>query len=117
MKENQILVIIKEPGKAPRVEPLFDNDLKAFQKAVGGYIETVTLATDLVIICNEEGRLKELPYNRLASMFYGEMYHGQPILGDVIFACYEYDYLISMDRAEKVVEDMLNCFRFLRRSA
>ena len=63
MKENQILVIIKEPGKAPVVEPLFDNDLKAFQKAAGGYIETVTLATDLVIICNEEGRLKGLPHN------------------------------------------------------
>ena len=65
-------MVIKEPGKAPRVEPLFDNDLKAFQEAVGGYIETVTLATDLVtptkfpdlvIICNEEGRLKGLPWN------------------------------------------------------
>ena len=63
MKENQILVVIKEPGKAPRVEPLFDNDLKAFQEAVGGYIETVTLATDLVFICNEEGRLRGLPFN------------------------------------------------------
>ena len=63
MKEKQILVIIKEPGKEPVVEPLFDNDLKAFQEAVGGYIETVTLATDLVIICNEEGRLKGLPHN------------------------------------------------------
>lgn len=63
MKENQILVIIKEPGKAPVVEPLFDNDLKAFQDAVGGYIETVTFATDLVIVCNEEGRLRGLPHN------------------------------------------------------
>ena len=63
MKENQILVVIKEPGKAPAVEPLFDNDLKVFQKAVGGYIETVTIATDLVIICNEEGRLQGLPHN------------------------------------------------------
>ena len=48
---------------APRVEPMFDNDLKAFQEAVGGYIETVTVATDLVIICNEEGRLQGLPWN------------------------------------------------------
>ena len=40
MKENQILVIIKEPGKDPVVEPLFDNTLEAFQEAVGGYIET-----------------------------------------------------------------------------
>lgn len=63
MHERQILVIIKEPGKAPRVEPLFDNDLKAFQEMVGGHIETVTVATDLVIICNEEWRLMGLPWN------------------------------------------------------
>ena len=63
MKENQILVVIKEPGKAPRLEPLFDNKLEAFQKVVGGYIETVTFSPDFVIICNEEGRLKKLPFN------------------------------------------------------
>jgi hypothetical protein len=62
-KEAQILVIVKEPGKAPRVEPLFDNTLEAFQAAVGGYIETVTLAANLVLICNEEGRIRGLPYN------------------------------------------------------
>ena len=63
LKENQILVVIKEPGQAPGVEPLFDNTLEAFQKAVGGYIETVTIAQDLIIICNEEGRLRGLPFN------------------------------------------------------
>ena len=56
-------MIIKEPGKAARVEPLFENELEAFRQAVGGFIETVTVATDLVIICNEEGRLKGLPWN------------------------------------------------------
>lgn len=63
MKENQILVVIKEPGQAPKVEPLFDNTLESFQKTVGGWIEAVTLAEDLVIICNEEGRLRDLPVN------------------------------------------------------
>jgi hypothetical protein len=29
---------------------------------VGGYIETVTLASDCVVICDEDGRLKEKPY-------------------------------------------------------
>ena len=62
-KENQILVVIKEPGKAPRVEPLFSNTLEAFQGAVGGYIEAVTLCTDLVLIVNEEGRIRGLPFN------------------------------------------------------
>ena len=63
MKENQILVVIKEPGKEPRVEPLFDNTLDAFKEAVGGWIECVTIADDLVIICNEEGKLRGLPFN------------------------------------------------------
>ena len=63
LKENQILVVIKEPGQAPKVEPLFDNTLESFQETVGGWIETVTIAEDLVIICNEEGRLRGLPEN------------------------------------------------------
>lgn len=49
MKENQIMVIIKEPGKEPYIEPLFENTLEAFQTAVGGYIETVTIATDAAV--------------------------------------------------------------------
>lgn len=57
MGEKQILVAIKKPGELPGLEPLFENSLEAFQKAVGGYIEVVTVASDLVLICNEEGRL------------------------------------------------------------
>lgn len=63
MEEKQILVLVKEPGKLAELEPLFDNTLEAFQKAVGGYIETVTLRDDLVVICNEEGRLLGLEPN------------------------------------------------------
>lgn len=63
MKERQILVIVKRPGEPPELEPLFENTLEAFQRAVGGYIETVSFATDAAIICNEEGRLQRLPYN------------------------------------------------------
>lgn len=63
MKERQILVIVKRPGEPPELEPLFENTLEAFQRAVGGYIETCTFASDAAIICNEEGRLQRLPYN------------------------------------------------------
>lgn len=37
------------------------NELKTFQKGVGGYIETFRFAPDAVIICNEEGLLKGMP--------------------------------------------------------
>lgn len=72
-KEAQILICVKYPGEEPRVEPLFDNTLEAFQEAVGGYIEAVTLCSDLVLICNEEGRIRGLPYNTTIAgcQFYG----------------------------------------------
>lgn len=54
---KKISVIIKEPGKVPRHVNISDT-LENLQKTVGGYIETVTFATDLVVICDEEGRLK-----------------------------------------------------------
>ena len=76
--EKQILVVIKDPGQEPRVDPLFDNTLEAFQKAVGGYIETVTVFRDLVLIVNEEGRILGLPYNC--------HFCGMPIYGPVVAA-------------------------------
>lgn len=63
LEEKQILAIVKKPGKAPQVEPLFTNSLHALQEVVGGYIETVTFCEDLVIVCNEDGRLMGLPEN------------------------------------------------------
>ena len=55
-------VIRKDPGRPPELMEL-ENTLAALQQAVGGYIETVTLSVDTAIICNEEGRLRGLPYN------------------------------------------------------
>lgn len=88
MKENQILVVIKEPGQTPKVEPLFENTLEAFQKAVGGWIETVTIADDLVVICNEEGRLRGLPVNARVA--------GVTFVGTVIFAGVKGDEFASL---------------------
>ena len=60
---SKISVLIKEPGKTPRHVHI-GNTLSNLQNTVGGYIETVTLRSDLVVICNEEGRLKRLPLLR-----------------------------------------------------
>lgn len=51
------------------------NDL---QKAVGGLIEVIHMK-DAIMIVNEEGLIKELPYNILASSIIGA-----PIMGDVV---------------------------------
>lgn len=59
---KKISVLIKEPGKKPRHVNI-SNTLENLQKTVGGYIETFTLASDLVVICDEEGRIKDRPCN------------------------------------------------------
>lgn len=57
-----MIAIKKEPGKLP-VTVEIPNTLKALQKEVDGYIETVTVASDMCFICNEEGRLRGLEHN------------------------------------------------------
>ena len=57
-----IKVVIKRPGSEAEIDYI-ENELEALQNIVGGYIETVTISQDAVIICNEEGRLIGLPYN------------------------------------------------------
>ena len=54
--------IRKKPGCEPELIDI-DNTLAALQQEVGGYIETVTIASDAVVICNEEGVLLGMPYN------------------------------------------------------
>lgn len=63
--DNCIICVIKDPGEQPIVANI-PNTLEALQKAVGGHIEAVTIASDLVLICNEEGLLMGLPYNHTA---------------------------------------------------
>jgi len=58
-------VLIVEPNQEPR-EAEIDNNLKSLQEVVGGYIETVRLITpNIVLICNENGKLTRLKPNRL----------------------------------------------------
>lgn len=59
---DNIRVIIKKPQEDAYMT-VIKNDLEEFQKRVGGFIETVTICEDLVIICNEEGRIKNLQEN------------------------------------------------------
>ena len=55
--------LIKNPGEESFREIIIPNNLRLLQQLVGGYIETVTLATDACIICNEEGRIMGMQPN------------------------------------------------------
>ena len=59
---DTINVWIKKPGKDPENKWII-NTLGSLQAVVQGYIETVTIADDVVVICNEEGRIRNMPYN------------------------------------------------------
>lgn len=72
---NKIYVLTKRPGEPPRRVWISDT-LENLQRFVGGYIEIVHIASDLVLICDEEGRLKNKPYNCTLL--------GAPFVGDII---------------------------------
>ena len=61
--ETKIKVIVKRPDEKAGHVTWMSNSLKAFQSAVDGYIECVTIEPGLVVICNEEGRLRGLEPN------------------------------------------------------
>ena len=59
---DEITVLKVEPGKPPEVVSMA-NTLRAMQEMVGGYIEIVPL-DDACLVCNDEGKLLGLPFNR-----------------------------------------------------
>lgn len=61
MKDDKIFVIIKRPFEPVGQIKRIPNTLEALQDLVGGYIETVTVTTDAVLIFNEEGRIMAMP--------------------------------------------------------
>ena len=79
-------VIIKRPCDQFGEEATIPNTLKALQEAVGGYIETVTLDNGVVLICNEEGRIRDMPYNFTLRRMRGVVTIQNAIFGTVI-AC------------------------------
>ena len=81
-------VIIKEPRKTPEWVEI-ENSLEELQRIVDGYIETVTVTTDVCIICNEEGRINDLPYNCTLL--------GIQLFGNIIIAGVDGDRFCNLD--------------------
>ena len=64
MATETMRVLVVEPGKRPVVREI-ETGLDPLQKTVGGLIEAVyPFEEPVAIICNEEGKLLELPLNR-----------------------------------------------------
>ena len=77
-------VIVVEPKKKPMVQDI-GSDLESMQKIVGGSIEAVyPFADSVALICNEEGKLLNLPLNRALRDDDGEVYD---IISGTFFLC------------------------------
>ena len=64
MDTTTMRVLVVEPGRRPMVKEI-ETGLEPLQKAVGGLIEAVyPFEEPVAIVCNEEGKLLELPLNR-----------------------------------------------------
>lgn len=65
IKEDIIRVVYFKVGKEPEVGNMV-NSVDGMQRAIGGgYAQVINIGVkDMVILCDEEGLMKELPYNR-----------------------------------------------------
>ncbi len=65
MTDDKIKCLLVEPNKLPK-EIEIKKELEEYQRLVGGWIEEVYLPfdDDIVIICNEEGKINGMELNR-----------------------------------------------------
>lgn len=67
-------VLLVEPGKEARIAEI-GNDLKSLQAAVGGYIEaTYPFDDPVALVCNDEGKIMQMPLNRALRDEDGKIY-------------------------------------------
>ena len=83
---SQFAVKLSVEGNV-EVIPFVENQLKTLQDAVGGgYVEAITLADDLVLWVNEDGKMKQMPFNQAATSIFVKHGRGSDfIAGPVVF--------------------------------
>lgn len=57
-------VLLVRPGETPR-EMEIDGTLESMQKLVGGYIECAYYFPEVILVCNDEGLINGMPFNRV----------------------------------------------------
>lgn len=81
-------ILIRTDNTAQFVETTGLPAYEEFQRITGQgwaeYVYVTVKGQSLVVVCDDEGVLKDLPYNALPSHLYGVQRHGCPIVGDVI---------------------------------
>ena len=76
-------VLVVEPERRPKVREI-DDSLKAMQEIVGGYIQPIYLDDSVALVCNDEGKVMNLPLNRGLRDKNGQIYD---IVSGTFFLC------------------------------
>ena len=77
-------VVVVEPKKKPVVQDI-GSDLESMQRIVGGFIQAIyPFEEPVALICNEEGKLLNLPLNRALRDDEGNVYD---IISGTFFLC------------------------------
>ncbi|MCH4182953.1 MAG: DUF3846 domain-containing protein [Prevotella sp.] len=107
MSNDLITVVRVKPGERVPEKIQIANTLDAFSKEVDGYIEAYLLADNSrLIICNEEGRIRNLKINRYISPL-------GPICGTFIVCGKDGDDLASL--TEEQVKQTIRQFTKIER--
>lgn len=106
--QKKLKVIIKRPDEEYGHVTHISATLENLQKTVGGFIETVPVNESDVIICNEEGKLLNLPVN---FRLYGDSIYSDTIRGDIIVIGTEGDEFTDVRMDFKVWKALLDKWR------
>lgn len=83
---NKIVTVVKKANESKGKVLTVKNELETWQGIVDGYIETFPLTDDIIVILNEEGKLRGLKPNFAIHCFGGGF---EMIVGDVAFISYD----------------------------
>lgn len=102
---RKIKMFCKRPD-SPGYMTYISDTLQNLQKNVGGYIETITIMglgkdrdQTVVVICNEEGKLRGLPYNCKVL--------GEPIMGNFMICGVDGSEFADIPISIREVKEML----------
>lgn len=98
-------VLIVEPGKKSRKAEI-DGSLEGMQQVVGGYIQAIYPFEDPVaLVCNEEGKNLDLPFNRALQDEDGDIYD---LIAGTFFIC---GAPLGRESFTSLKEDLLEKYR------
>ena len=96
-KKEELKIVLKKVGEEPEVMNI-ENTLEAKQELVGGLIQIASITEEILLVCNEEGKLENLPPNLLFDYDY--------IAGDCFFIGDDYDNADFKSLTDEQIEEV-----------